>query len=93
MLVKDMNIEELAKKNQFEATRPYSKEEILKVTKKSEIIKSNKIYIHQDTKKNKIYEFLKNILYFIIFCLVVYLGTPDKSKGERYEGGGRGIHR
>ena len=95
-IVKPMSRDEVLKFNESlkSRNRKYrSRDEILKIDGKSKIAESNTTYSYQDTKKNKIYQFLKNVLYLILFCLVVYLGTPNNSKGERYEGGARGIHR
>lgn len=95
-IVKPMSRDEVLKFNESlkSRNRKYrSSDEILKIDGKSKIAESNTTYSYQDTKKNKIYQFVKNALYLILFCLVVYLGTPNNSKGERYEGGARGIHR
>lgn len=60
--------------------RVKAKDEIPKITE------SNKIYSYQKIKKNKIYGYLKNTLYIVLFCLLAYLGTSNNSDVARHEG-------
>jgi len=69
-------------------------DEIHKLTEKPKIVKLDNTYFYQKTKKNKIFEFLKNALIMIFFVTIVYLGSSSNSNSERYEGGKvKGVHR